>query len=76
MLTPMSPRYDPGVVRDAILAFMRQEKRPVTVRELYEAADQAVGSEVPRSSIRSYLNINTPDKFERVGRGRYRLVGR
>jgi site-specific DNA-methyltransferase (adenine-specific) len=28
---------------------------------------------VPASSIRSYLNLNVPETFERIGRGRYRL---
>lgn len=30
-------------------------------------------TEVPASSVRSYLNINTPEKFSRTGRGRYTL---
>jgi hypothetical protein len=68
--------YSPGTVRDAIVAFMKQEKRPVHVKEIYAAVDAAVGSEVPRSSIRSYLNFNVPEKFERTGRGQYRLRGR
>jgi site-specific DNA-methyltransferase (adenine-specific) len=29
--------------------------------------------DVPSSSIRSYLSLNTPNTFERTGRGRYRL---
>lgn len=28
---------------------------------------------MPTSSVRSYLSLNTPETFERVGRGRYRL---
>jgi site-specific DNA-methyltransferase (adenine-specific) len=29
--------------------------------------------DVPASSVRSYLNLNTPETFERTGRGKYRL---
>jgi DNA modification methylase len=32
-----------------------------------------MGNTVPASSIRSYLNLNTPDLFERTSRGHYRL---
>lgn len=64
----------PGTVRDAILDFMAKAKRPVKVAEIYAAVDAAVGEEVPRSSIRSYLNFNTPETFTRTGRGEYKLT--
>ncbi len=42
------------------------------MREILDAVKTRVG-DVPASSIRSYLNLNTPKIFERTGRGRYRL---
>ncbi len=29
---------------------------------------------MPRSSVQSYLQLNTPEQFEKVGRGRYRSI--
>lgn len=40
--------------------------------EIVAAVTRSVGA-VPTSSVRSYLSLNTPKTFERVGRGRYRL---
>ncbi len=40
--------------------------------EIVAAVKRSVGA-VPTSSVRSYLSLNTPKTFERVGRGRYRL---
>ncbi len=41
--------------------------------EIVAAVRRAIGPSVPTSSVRSYLSLNTPNTFERVGRGRYRL---
>ncbi|MDV7100586.1 hypothetical protein R4227_10685 [Gordonia amicalis] len=61
----------PGVVRDAILnSFTTSE--PMTVGEIHAAVEKSVGREVARSSVRSYLRLNTPGTFERHGRGSYR----
>ena len=70
----MVKRRRPGVVRDAIIGHFQSTRREASVDELYEAVNAALGESVPQSSIRSYLNENTPGMFERVGRGRYRLV--
>jgi len=70
----MEIRHSPGTVRDAIVTFMEAEAQPVSIEAIYEAVDQALGSKIPRSSIRSYLNINTPERFERVTRGQYHLL--
>jgi site-specific DNA-methyltransferase (adenine-specific) len=67
----MGVRRRPGEVRDAIIDFLRS-RREATVAEIREAVAKRVG-DVPSSSVRSYLNLNTPGVFERVGRGRYRL---
>lgn len=40
--------------------------------EIVAAVKRSVGA-APSSSVRSYLSLNTPTTFERVGRGRYRL---
>lgn len=42
------------------------------MREITDAVLRTVGEAAP-SSVRSYLNLNTPDTFERTTRGRYRL---
>ncbi len=63
----------PGTIRDAILAYLAEAaEREASVAEIKAAVAEKLGG-VPASSIRSYLNLNVPDQFERVGRGRYRL---
>jgi len=42
-------------------------------REIRVAISNSLGVDVPASSVRSYLQLNTPAMFERVTRGRYRL---
>jgi site-specific DNA-methyltransferase (adenine-specific) len=46
-----------------------------SVSEIREAVIAKIG-DVPCSSVRSYLNINTPEIFERTARGRYQLRDR
>lgn len=70
----MSDRLKPGAVRDAILATFYRERTALTVDELHESVNKQLGKTVARSSVRSYLNINTPGTFERVDRGSYRLA--
>jgi site-specific DNA-methyltransferase (adenine-specific) len=72
----MAARNNPGVVRDAIIAVFQRRKAVMTVAELRDAVAAELGTEVPASSIRSYLNINTPGRFTRTARGRYKLSGR
>ena len=62
----------PGVVRDSIVEFLGAFGQGASLAEIVAAVTTRVG-DVPASSVRSYLNLNTPDTFERVGRGRYRL---
>lgn len=66
----------PGEVRDAILAAFRDAARELTVAEVREQVAVALGGDVAPSSIRSYLNLNTPGLFERTARGTYRLAGK
>jgi DNA modification methylase len=62
----------PGSIRDAIIEFISVADRDVSLGEIREGLAAKLG-DVPSSSVRSYLNLNVPKTFERVGRGRYRL---
>jgi hypothetical protein len=69
-------RRSPGQVRDAITAFLRNKPEGATTAEIYAAVERRLAGTVARSSVRSYLNLNTTNSkslFERVARGRYRL---
>lgn len=66
-------RRRPGAVRDAILVALKEAKGPQTVAEIRATVESSLGSPVAPSSIRSYLGINTPSLFTRVGRGQYVL---
>lgn len=70
--TMSNGRRRPGQVRDAIVSFLRSHGE-ASVSEIRTAVSAELGGEVPASSVRSYLNLNTPATFERTGRGRYRL---
>lgn len=67
----------PGQVRDVIEQFlsMKENEQGATLAQMTEYIDEEIGVEVPRSSIRSYLNLNTPGRFERTARGAYRMAG-
>jgi hypothetical protein len=71
----MANRRQPGSVRDAIIKVFHDAKRELTVAEIRERVAVILGEEVAASSVRSYLNINTPGKFQRTGRGKYHLTG-
>lgn len=68
-------RCAPGRVRDAILQVMSWASRPLSVKEIQERVRQTMG-EMPTSSIRSYLRLNTPALFVRETRGCYTLAER
>jgi len=61
-----------GEIRDSILGYLSALGAEATVAEIDAHVRQRHG-DVPASSIRSYLNLNTPNLFERSMRGRYRL---
>jgi hypothetical protein len=65
----------PGEVRDAIIDYLRG-KRSATVDEIFEGVSSRLHGTVPRSSVRSYLQLNEGKKFVRVQRGVYRLIGK
>jgi DNA modification methylase len=64
-------RAAPGMVRDSIVSYLSAAES-ASLSEIREAVTAQIG-DVPSSSVRSYLNLNTPDVFERTVRGRYRL---
>jgi len=65
-------RHQPGQVRDAILQALSSAPRALSVTEIRDKVNQAIG-DAPSSSIRSYLRLNTPRLFVRESRGCYRL---
>jgi site-specific DNA-methyltransferase (adenine-specific) len=69
------PRLQPGLVRDAIVAFLRNRGGSATITQICSGVRSVLRRQVPSSSVRSYLNLNTPGTFVRAGRGRYRLYG-
>ena len=68
---PIPPkRRPPGKVRDAIIDTIKEAQRPLSVKEIADEVKQRMG-DVPTSSIRSYLRLNTPELFMREARGYY-----
>jgi DNA modification methylase len=68
----MNPRVAPGTIRDSIINYLSSAEN-ASLAEIREAISTQLGSAVTSSSVRSYLNLNTPDLFERTSRGHYRL---
>jgi DNA modification methylase len=63
----------PGTIRDAIVAYLSElAEQEASIAQIRAALASKLGN-VPASSVRSYLNLNVPDVFERTGRGQYRL---
>lgn len=69
----MPTKCQPGEVRDAIVAFLRYRYTDATLSEIVASVQGRLSGRAAESSIRSYLNQNTPPLFERTGPGRYRL---
>ena len=63
----------PGAIRDAIVDHLSSVEGEVSVADINKAVVARLGA-VSSSSVRSYLNNNVPDVFEKTGRGRYRLA--
>ena len=62
----------PGSIRDAIIGYLSKSQGDVSLTEIREAVTNQLG-DVSASSVRSYLNLNVPETFERTTRGHYRL---
>jgi hypothetical protein len=63
--------HPPGSVRDAIAKFFQERRdpeQPASVSEIRDFVELEIG-DVPKSSVRSYLQIGP---YERVERGAYR----
>ena len=67
----MNYRAAPGIVRDSIVDYLMASES-ASIAEIQQAVASRLGN-IPASSVRSYLNLNTPDLFERTSRGHYRL---
>ena len=67
-------RWRPGQVRDAILQVLSEAPEPLSVVEICERVGTLAGR-VARSSIQSYLSLNTPGLFVREDRGVYKIDG-
>jgi site-specific DNA-methyltransferase (adenine-specific) len=61
----------PGSVRDSIIEYL-SNAGTASIGEIQSAIEAHLGKIAP-SSVRSYLNINTPNLFERTDRGSYKL---
>ncbi len=62
----------PGTIRDSIINYLSTVPGDAGLEDIRAAVTANMGKVSP-SSIRSYLNLNVPDLFERTERGRYRL---
>lgn len=63
----------PGEVRDAIVSVLSALPSGANVSEIRQAVAHRIG-DVPPSSIRSYLQLNTPGLFARMDRAQYVLA--
>ena len=67
-------RRRPGEVRDAIVHVLEGRDASVSVQEITSEVIELIG-DVPPSSVRSYLRLNTPALFSRMDRAQYVLSG-
>jgi site-specific DNA-methyltransferase (adenine-specific) len=67
-------RRRPGEIRDAIVEVLERHPRGGSVQEITHGVVELIG-EVPPSSVRSYLRLNTPELFARMDRAQYLLNG-
>ncbi len=68
----MRNKKRPGEIRDAIVSVLSGQPEGAPVGEIVAAVQRLIGEAAP-SSVRSYLRLNTPEMFERSGRGYYLL---
>lgn len=67
-------RRRPGVVSDAIVQVLEGRNTGTSVQEITNEVVELIG-DVPASSVRSYLRLNTPAVFARMDRAQYVLKG-
>jgi hypothetical protein len=68
----MSSKRRPGEVRDAIIEVLMARQAGATASQIREEVAARIGG-VPSSSIRSYLQLNTPGLFARSKDAQYVL---
>jgi DNA modification methylase len=68
----MSTKRRPGEVRDAIIEVLMAQQGGATAVQVQNGVAARIGNVAP-SSIRSYLQLNTPGLFLRSDRGQYLL---
>ena len=66
-------RRSPGQVRDAIIEYLGERKNEASITEIIQNVEIRLGCKTAPSSVRSYLRLNTPEIFERIKEGWYRL---
>ena len=71
---PRRVTVERGVIRDVLTNHLSIVRQGATIAELEAVVRAKIGDTVGASSVRSYLNLNTPKLFERVSRGHYRLA--
>ena len=67
-------RRPPGQVRDAIVHVLESRGSGATIQQITHDVQALIG-EVAPSSVRSYLQLNTPEVFARMERAQYALAG-
>lgn len=67
-------RRRPGEIRDAIVEVLESRPCGASVQEIGAEVARLIG-DVPPSSVRSYLRLNTPELFARMERAQYTLAG-
>jgi DNA modification methylase len=74
MKSALLKRKRPGEVRDAIVSVLKARPLGATITQIAQQVTAMIG-DVPASSIRSYLQLNTPALFARMNRAQYALNG-
>jgi len=67
------PSVAPGRIRDSIVGYLGTKGCDASLDEIHSAVSADLGK-VASSSVRSYLNLNTPKRFIRTGKGRYSIL--
>lgn len=70
----LTMRRRPGEVRDAIVSVLKSRPHGASVAAITQQVTALIG-DVPASSVRSYLQLNTPQLFARMNRAQYALNG-
>jgi len=67
-------RRRPGEVRDAIVEVLTARRGGASVQQITRGVNALIGDVAP-SSVRSYLQLNTPEMFAKMERAQYALSG-